>query len=86
MLPILVNNIEFMELMGYNNDIEVETVFWFYGGNGDIMATISKPINKVTVISEKESKNFVKEFNGNKVTKEFLNSCKKAGKLFGDKK
>jgi hypothetical protein len=53
--------------------------------NGGIMAVLAKPINKITVVSEKDSKNFVREFNGNKVTKEFLDSCKKAGRLFGNK-
>lgn len=33
----------------------------------------------------KRSKEFVREFNKNKVTEEFLESCKKAGKLFGER-
>ena len=50
------------------------------------MAVLAKPTNKITVIKEKESSNFVREFNDNKVTKEFMDSCKKAGRLFGQKK
>ncbi len=50
------------------------------------MAVLAKTTNKITVIKEKESSNFVREFNDNKVTKEFMDSCKKAGRLFGQKK
>lgn len=35
---------------------------------------------------KQDSRQFVREFNGNKVSKDFLDSCKKAGKLFGKKK
>lgn len=49
---------------------------------GEYMAVLAKPINKMAIIKEKESRKFVREFNENKVTNEFLNSCKKAGKLF----
>lgn len=45
-----------------------------------------KPFNRVIVISKKDSSEFVREFNQNKVTKEFLDSCKKAGKLFAKRK
>lgn len=41
------------------------------------------PINRITVVKKQESQKFVREFNENKVTNEFLESCKKAGKLFG---
>ena len=50
------------------------------------MAVLAKPINKIAVIKEKDSQDFVREFNKNKVTKEFLDSCKKAGRLFGKRK
>ena len=50
------------------------------------MAVLAKPINKMAIIKEKESRKFVREFNKNKVTNEFLDSCKKAGKLFGKRK
>lgn len=50
------------------------------------MAALAKPINKIAVIKKQESREFVREFNGNKVSKEFLDSCKKAGKLFGGRK
>lgn len=53
---------------------------------GENMAALTKPINRVSVIQEKDASNFVREFNNNRVTKEFLKSCKKAGKLFEGKK
>lgn len=53
---------------------------------GKDMAVLAKPINRITVIKKQESSNFVREFNDNKVTKEFLDSCKKAGRLFGKEK
>ena len=53
---------------------------------GKDMAVLAKPINRITVIKRQESRGFVREFNGNKVTKEFLDSCKKAGRLFGKEK
>ena len=46
------------------------------------MTTLTKPINKLPVIKKEESPNFIREFNNNLVTKDFLDSCKKAGKLF----
>ena len=51
-----------------------------------IMVVLAKPINKMTIIKEADSKEFVREFNKNKASKEFLESCKKAGKLFGRRK
>lgn len=53
---------------------------------GKSMAVLAKPINRITVIKQQESQEFVREFNENKVSKEFLDSCKKAGKLFGKRK
>lgn len=53
---------------------------------GKSMAVLAKPINRIAVISKEESPKFVREFNQNKVTKDFLVSCKKAGKLFGKSK
>ena len=50
------------------------------------MAVLAKPINRITVIKNQESQEFVREFNGNKLTKDLLDSCKKAGKLFGKRK
>lgn len=50
------------------------------------MAVLAKPINKITVIKERESRDFVRKFNKNKVNKKFLDSCKKAGRLFGKQK
>ena len=48
------------------------------------MAVLAKPINRISVIKRQESQEFVREFNQNKVTNDFLESCKKAGKLFGE--
>ncbi len=53
---------------------------------GNDMAVLAKPVNKVTVIKEQDSRQFIREFNNNKVSKEFLSSCKKAGKLFAKNK
>lgn len=53
---------------------------------GSNMAVLAKPINKVSVIQEKDSRKFVQDFNNNRVSKEFLNTCKKAGSLFGKHK
>ena len=50
------------------------------------MAVLAKPINRVAVIKRQEAQEFVREFNKNKVTKDFLDSCKKAGRLFGKRK
>lgn len=50
------------------------------------MAVLAKPINRMPLIKKEESRNFVREFNDNKVSKDFLNSCKKAGKLFEKRK
>lgn len=50
------------------------------------MSALAKPINRIAVIKRQESQEFVREFNENKVSKEFLDSCKKAGKLFGKRK
>lgn len=50
------------------------------------MAVLAKPINRMPLVKKEESRNFVREFNNNKVSKEFLDSCKKAGTLFGKRK
>lgn len=50
------------------------------------MAALAKPINRMAVIKRQDSQEFVREFNKNKVTEELLESCKKAGKLFGKRK
>lgn len=55
-------------------------------GKGKHMAVLSKPVNKVSVIPAKDASDFVREFNQNKVTKEFIQSCEKAGRLFEGKK
>lgn len=53
---------------------------------GNNMAALAKPINRMAVIKRQDSQEFVREFNKNKVTEELLESCKKAGKLFGKRK
>lgn len=50
------------------------------------MVASTKPVNKIVVIKEKDSERFKNEFNKNQVSKEFLESCKKAGRLLDKKK
>lgn len=50
------------------------------------MAVLAKPINKMPIVRESDAKEFIRKFNDNKVSAEFLESCKKAGKLFGKNK
>ena len=50
------------------------------------MTTSPKPINKLPMIKKEEAQNFIHEFNNNLVSKDFLDSCKKAGKLFENNK
>lgn len=42
------------------------------------------PINRVVIIKEESSADFIKQFNESKVTEEFLISCRKAGELFNN--
>ena len=51
---------------------------------GDMVLT--KPINKIEIIKNDNTKKFIHEFNKNKVSTEFLCSCKKAADLFGKQK
>lgn len=44
---------------------------------------LAKPVNRKKVVPYQHSKQFISEFNKNKVSDEFLQSCKKAGNLFG---
>lgn len=48
----------------------------------DTMVAISKPTNKMTIIRSDKSKEFIREFNRNVGSSDFIASCKKAGKLF----
>jgi hypothetical protein len=50
------------------------------------MPVLAKSTNKLPIVSARDSKKFVREFNKNKVTDAFLTSCKKAGRLFESKK
>lgn len=36
-----------------------------------------KPINRITIIKEKDTSEFVKNFNDNKISNKLLESCKK---------
>ena len=47
---------------------------------------LTKPINKIEIIKNDNTKKFIHEFNKNKVSTEFLSSCKKAADLFGKQK
>ena len=49
----------------------------------DGMATLAKPVNQMFVVKEKDAKNFINDLNKSKASDELLESCKKAGKLFG---
>ena len=61
----------------------IETILSFmYKDN----AFLSNLFSNFSVIKRQESQEFVREFNQNKVTNDFLESCKKAGKLFGKRK
>lgn len=44
---------------------------------------LAKPVNRKRVIPYQHSKQFISDFNKNKVSDDFLESCKKAGDLFG---
>ncbi|WP_155512754.1 hypothetical protein [Anaerostipes hadrus] len=47
--------------------------------NDKIIKTCKK---RMVVIKKESSRQFLQEFNKNQVTKEFMDSCKKAGELF----
>jgi hypothetical protein len=47
------------------------------------MATLAKPTNRMFIVKEKDAKNFIEDLNKSIASKELLESCKKAGKLFG---
>ena len=48
------------------------------------MNVLAKPVNRMFIIKEKDSKAFIEELNKNKASEELLKSCEKAGRLFGD--
>ena len=50
------------------------------------MAIWAKPINRMPVVKKQDSQKFIREFNKNVVSEDFLDSCKKAGRLFGRRK
>lgn len=79
-------NIAFKKPGWYNMDKEKSLSHITDEKEGKSMAVLAKPINRIAVIKKQDSQEFVREFNENKISKEFLNSCKKAGKLFGKRK
>lgn len=78
--------IEIYQLRWYNMDEKKHVNYVANKKEGEDMAVLAKPINRIAVIKRQEAQEFVREFNDNKVSKEFLESCKKAGKLFGKRK
>lgn len=50
------------------------------------MAVLAKPSKSLPVIKAEKTKEFIKEFNNSKPTKEMEEACRKAGKLFGHAK
>lgn len=48
------------------------------------MAGMAKTKDKLTVLHVKDKKEFIKAFNTNKPSDEFIGSCKKAWRLFGE--
>lgn len=50
------------------------------------MTVLAKPVRTMPVIKEKDAKAFIEHFNESKVSAEFLETCKKAGKLLGTNK
>lgn len=48
----------------------------------DQMAVLAKPSNRITQINADSTKKFLKEFNNNKPTDEFLKTCRSASELF----
>ena len=48
------------------------------------MNVLAKPVNRMFIIKEKDSKAFIEELNKNKASEELLKSCEKAGRLFGE--
>jgi len=47
------------------------------------MSVLAKPGDSLPVIKAEKAKEFIKEFNNSKPTKEMIEACKKAGELFG---
>lgn len=50
------------------------------------MTVLVKPVRTMPVIKEKDTKAFIEHFNRGKVSAEFLETGKKAGKLLGTDK
>lgn len=57
----------------------------YHPRGGTNMTAVTKPINRMTTIKTRESAEFIKKFNKNKVSQEFLEFYKKAGKLLSIK-
>lgn len=50
------------------------------------MAILAKPVDKVPVLRVNDKKRFEEAFNNAKPSRELIESCEKAGKLFERKK
>lgn len=50
------------------------------------MAVLAKPVDRVPVIRGNDIKKFEETFNNSQPSKEFMESCEKAGRLFERKK
>lgn len=50
------------------------------------MAVLAKPVNRISIVKVENSREFIRTFNENKISQELLDSCRKAGKLFGKHK
>lgn len=48
------------------------------------LTLFAKSTGRLVPISKDSSERFKRDFNKNKVSDDFLNTCQKAGKLFGD--
>lgn len=44
------------------------------------------PDNRIVLVKAQDLPEFIRSFNENKISNEFLASCRKAGKLFGHNK
>lgn len=74
----------------FETDCEkLEKIDCWYQAHANIKIITHEVIRQYKEQSKREDaeryKEFVREFNRNKVKEEFLESCKKAGKLFGEK-
>lgn len=50
------------------------------------MTVLTRLTNKIFLIDKNSSAKFINDFNKNKVSHDFLKSCKKAGRLFENRR